>query len=254
MPRLRRLPPFLLAVLLLLSLAGTGRAAAPRGITVGYYAAWASGYPPQDIPAERFTQINYAFAKIEEGRAALSSPERDRRNLENLTALRQRNAGLDVVLSVGGWDESAGFSDAAATASSRADFARSCVELILEHDLDGVDLDWEYPVSGGAPGTVHRPQDRENFTLLLQSLRRALDAQGRRDGKDYVLTIAGAVGSGYLGSIEPRAVAETVDHIFLMAYDLHGPWDSRTDFNAPLYAASGLMQDRKSVVYGKSVK
>jgi len=239
MPRLRRLPPFLLAVLLLLSLAGTGRAAAPRGITVGYYAAWASGYPPQDIPAERFTQINYAFAKIEEGRAALSSPERDRRNLENLTALRQRNAGLDVVLSVGGWDESAGFSDAAATASSRADFARSCVELILEHDLDGVDLDWEYPVSGGAPGTVHRPQDRENFTLLLQSLRRALDAQGRRDGKDYVLTIAGAVGSGYLGSIEPRAVAETVDHIFLMAYDLHGPWDSRTDFNAPLYAASG---------------
>ena len=100
---------------------------------------------------------------------------------------------------------------------------------------------------------VHRPQDKQNFTLLLRELREALDRQGRRDGKRYVLTIAGAVSGGYLNSIEPQAVAETVDHIFLMAYDLHGPWDSSADFNAPLYTPSdGPPRYRASVDDGIS--
>ncbi len=222
---------------------------------VGYYASWAAaqGHTPDKLPAEQFTQINYAFAKLEDGRAVLGDPVRDGKTLRELTGLRKRNPDLKIVLSLGGWDDSAGFSDAAASAEGRRMFARSCVDLLLAHGLDGVDLDWEYPVSGGAPGVVHRPQDKQNFTLLLRELREALDRQGRRDGKRYVLTIAGAVSGGYLNSIEPQAVAETVDHIFLMAYDLHGPWDSSADFNAPLYTPSdGPPRYRASVDDGIS--
>lgn len=257
--KMRRLVPLALVVTLLLSLAGPGRASAAgaggAGEVVGYYASWASaqGYTPDKLPAERFTQINYAFAKIEDGKAVLSNPARDGETLRGLTALRRRNPDLNIVLSLGGWDESAGFSDAAASAERRKTFAQSCVDLLVEHGLDGVDLDWEYPVSGGAPGVTHRPQDKQNFTLLLRALRQALDRQGRRDGKAYVLTIAGAVEEGYLNNIEPQAVAETVDHIFLMAYDLHGPWDSSADFNAPLYTPSdGPPRYRASVDDGIS--
>ena len=248
-----------LAFTLLLSLAGPGRVSAAgnggSGEVVGYYASWASsqGCTPDKLPAERFTQINYAFARIEGGRAVLGNPARDEENLRGLTALRKRNPELNIVLSLGGWDDSAGFSDAAASAGGRRTFAQSCVDLLTEHDLDGVDLDWEYPVSGGAPGVVHRPQDRENFTLLLRELRKALDRQGRQDGKRYVLTVAGAVNGGYLNNIEPKAVAETVDHIFLMAYDIHGPWDAFADFNAPLYAPTdGPPRYRSSVDDGIS--
>ena len=253
----RRLVPLVLAVTLLLSLAGPVSAAGGGGAgeVVGYYASWASagGYTPDRLPAEQFTQINYAFAKIENGKAVLSDPARDGETLRGLTALRRRNPDLNIVLSLGGWDESVGFSDAAASAERREIFARSCVDLLLEHGLDGVDLDWEYPVSGGAPGVVHRPQDKQNFTLLLRELRQALDRQGRRDGKAYVLTIAGAVDGSYLNNIEPQAVAETVDHIFLMAYDLHGPWDTSSDFNAPLYTPSdGPPRYRASVDDGVS--
>lgn len=257
--KMRRLVPLVLVFTLLLSLTGPGRASAAgsggAGEMVGYYASWASagGYTPDKLPAERFTQINYAFAKIENGRAVLADPVRDGKALRELTALRKRNPDLNIVLSLGGWDESAGFSDAAATAGARRTFAQSCADLIAAHGLDGVDLDWEYPVSGGAPGVVHRPRDKENFTLLLREVRAALDRQGQRDGKRYVLTIAGAVSGGYLNSIEPRAVAETVDHIFLMAYDLHGPWDTCTDFNAPLHAPSdGPPRGRASVDDGIS--
>lgn len=253
----RRLVPLVLAVTLLLSLAGPVSAAGGGGAgeVVGYYASWASagGYTPDRLPAEQFTQINYAFAKIEDGKAVLGDPARDGKALQGLTALRRRNPELNIVLSLGGWDESAGFSDAAASAERREIFARSCVDLLLGHGLDGVDLDWEYPVSGGAPGVVHRPQDKQNFTLLLRELRQALDRQGRRDGKAYVLTIAGAVDGSYLNNIEPQAVAETVDHIFLMAYDLHGPWDTSADFNAPLYTPSdGPPRYRASVDDGVS--
>ena len=237
-----RLTLLILVFALLASLGGTGRAAGTgEGAVVGYYAAWASGqgYPPDKLPAERFTQINYAFAKIENGKLALADPDRDGKTLGELTALRKRNPDLKIVLSAGGWDESGGFSDAASTPGRRETFARSCLELILEYGLDGVDLDWEYPVSGGAAGVTHRPQDRENFTLLLEAIRNTLDRQGRKDGRDYVLSIAGAVGSGYLNCIEPQAVAELVDHVFLMAYDFHGPWDASANFNAPLYAPSG---------------
>lgn len=249
---------FALALTLLLSMAGPPRASAAAGTggaVVGYYASWAAGqgYAPEDIPAELFTQINYAFAGIQDGRAVLSAPERDAKALRELTGLRRRNPELKIALSLGGWDGSGGFSDAAASAKSRGVFVQSCVDLVVAHDLDGIDLDWEYPVSGGAPGVAHRPQDRENFTALLRDLRSALDRQGRRDGRRYVLTIAGAVSGGYLNNIQPEAAAELVDHVFLMAYDLHGPWDAHANFNAPLHTPSdGPSRYRASVDDGVS--
>ena len=231
----------LMALLLLLLTAGSipaeAEPAQTGGTVVGYYAGWAAsqGWPAEKLRTEGLTQINYAFAAIEDGRAAVT--EADRAQLRALVRLE----GPEVVLSVGGWDGSSGFSAAAASAASRERFAQSCLDLILELGLDGVDLDWEYPVSGGAAGTAHSPQDRRNFTLLLQAVRQKLDQQGRRDGRTYRLTIAGGAGTGYLNCIEPQAVAALVDHIFLMAYDFSGPWESRTGHNAPLPGADAAV-------------
>ena len=219
---------------------------------VGYYAGWAAyqGYTPDQLPAEHLTQINYAFARIDPDTLtiALENPAHDKKNLAALRKLRQQNGHLKLLISVGGWSDSQYFSDAAATAARREAFAASCVDFVVAQGLDGVDLDWEYPVSGGAPGTIHRPADKQNFTKLLQELRTQLDRQGRRDGKDYSLTIAGAAGSWYLNQIEAVKVADIVDHIFLMGYDLHGPWDTSADFNAPLYTPSGASPQGKSSI------
>ena len=221
-------------------------------IVVGYYAGWAAyqGYTPEQIPAEHLTQINYAFARIDPDTLTitLENEAHDQKNLAALRQLRKEHPHLKLLISVGGWSDSQYFSDAASTAARREKFAASCVDFVVEHGLDGVDLDWEYPVSGGAPGTIHRPADRQNFTKLLQELRTQLDRQGRRDGKDYSLTIAGAAGSWYLNQIEAVKVADIVDHIFLMGYDLHGPWDTSADFNAPLHTPSGASPQGKSSI------
>ena len=213
----------------------------PPGDTavVGYYAGWASyqGFTPDKIPAHLLTQINYAFADIDPDKNTIFLPyqSQDQKNLSALRTLRKKYPHLKLLIAVGGWDYSVYFSDIASTAARRRAFAQNCVNFIVAHQLDGIDLDWEYPVSGGTEGTIHRPQDKQNFTLLLQEIRSALDRQGKKDGKTYYLTIAGSAGSSYLNQIEPKAVAGIVDHIFLMAYDLHGPWDTYADFNAPLY-------------------
>ena len=221
-------------------------------IVVGYYAGWAAyqSYTPDQIPAEHLTQINYAFARIDPDTLTitLENEAHDQKNLAALRQLRKEHPHLKLLISVGGWSDSQYFSDAAATAARREAFAASCVDFVVAQGLDGVDLDWEYPVSGGAPGTIHRPADKQNFTKLLQELRTQLDRQGRRDGKDYSLTIAGAAGSWYLNQIDAVKVADIVDHIFLMGYDLHGPWDTSADFNAPLYTPSGASPQGKSSI------
>lgn len=246
-PRIKRAALWLLTICLAAALTGVeptdAAAVETAGEVVGYYASWAPyrGYAPSQVNAGQFTQINYAFADISgtTGKVVLTDSARDTKTLKELTALRKKNPDLKIVLSVGGWDYSTYFSDAASTASRRETFAQSCLDLILAHDLDGVDLDWEYPVSGGVSGVIHRPQDKQNFTLLLKAIRQKLDQQERKDGREYRLTIAGAAGNWYLNNIEPQAVAEVVDHIFLMTYDFSGPWSSRSGFNAPLYSTSG---------------
>lgn len=242
-----------MAALLLGTPTGAEQTTYDSGDTVvGYYAGWAAyqGFTPGQIPAEHLTQINYAFAQIDPDTLtiALENPTHDKQNLAALRRLRQENEHLKLLISIGGWSDSKYFSDAAATAARREKFAASCVDFVVEQGLDGVDLDWEYPVSGGAPGTIHRPADKQNFTKLLQELREQLDQQGRSDGKDYSLTIAGAAGGWYLNQIEAVKVAEIVDHIFLMGYDLHGPWDDYADFNAPLYTPSGTSPQGKSSI------
>lgn len=195
---------------------------------VGYYPSWArgSGLPAAKLDASLLTHINYAFADISaQNTLVLPHPTTDRQNFADLRALKRENPHLKTLISVGGWDYSGNFSRAAKTASSRETFAQSCADFVAEHGFDGIDLDWEFPAAS----------DKRNFTLLLEAIRAKLDEQGRRDGKYYSLTIAWSPSTSLLSRIEAGKVAAIVDYIFLMGYDIHGPWDSYADFNAPLY-------------------
>ncbi|MBR5486169.1 MAG: glycoside hydrolase family 18 protein, partial [Oscillospiraceae bacterium] len=204
---------------------------------VGYFASW--GKDADKLDGDKLTHINYAFADIgDDMRVKMAQPNADVKNFEDLRELKRKHPHLKTLISIGGWGFSGNFSDAAATEKNRRIFAQSCVDFIVEHGFDGVDLDWEFPVSGGLSTNKNRAEDRKNFTLLLECIREKLDEQSKSDGKKYLLTIAGGVGYGYLAKIEPKRVAEIVDYIFVMGYDMHGTWDAYSDLNAPLYTPS----------------
>jgi len=218
---------------------------------VGYYAAWAaySGFTPDKVDVTKLTHINYAFANIgSDLKIAMGYPDVDPSNFAKLKSLKQANPSLKTIISVGGWSWSGRFSDAALTDASRTVFADSCIEFIIKNGFDGVDIDWEYPVSGGLSTNVRRPEDKQNFTLLLQKLREKLNARGVIDHKSYILTMAGASGQWYVNNTELGILQQYLDFANIMTYDIHGTWDSYTDFNAPLYAnTDSTMQDKWSV-------
>jgi chitinase len=205
---------------------------------IGYYTAMSaySGYTPDKIDATKFTNINYAFANIgEDLKISIGDSAVDVSNFKLLKALKEKNPNLKTLISIGGWTWSAKFSDAALTNASRTVFADSCVDFITRYGFDGVDIDWEYPVSGGLSGNTMRPEDKKDFTLLLQKLREKLDERGVIDNKHYLLTIAGGCESSYISNTEISLIQRYLDYTNIMTYDIHGTSDTYTDFNAPLY-------------------
>ncbi len=134
-------------------------------------------------------------------------------DLQKLPALRKQNPDLKVLLSVGGWG-ARGFSGAAATAESRAVFIRSAQKIIQQYGLDGIDLDWEFPVNGAWGLVASQPADRDNFTALLKSLREAV-------GEQKLVTIAvGANAESPKSWVDVKAVAPVLNYINLMTYDI----------------------------------
>jgi chitinase len=193
------------------------------------------GSLPVRIHAEKLTHINYAFGRIEANRAVLDRPGAAQ-DLARLRALKQLNPHLQVLISIGGWTAD-GFSDAALTEVSRRDFSHSVSALLRRYDLDGVDLDWEYPGQGVA-GIKYRDEDKHNFTLLLQALRQELDAAGAargRTGNDhYLMTIAGA-DREYFDHVEMARLHVYLDWVNEMAYDFFNSLTPTTGHQAGLY-------------------
>ncbi|WP_339196070.1 glycosyl hydrolase family 18 protein [Paenibacillus sp. FSL P4-0176] len=155
-------------------------------------------------------------------------------NINQLNKLKQINPNLKTIISVGGWTWSNRFSDVAATAATREVFANSAVDFLRKYNFDGVDLDWEYPVSGGLDGNSKRPEDKQNYTLLLSKIREKLDAAGAVDGKKYLLTIASGASTTYAANTELANIAAIVDWINIMTYDFNGAWQKVSAHNAPL--------------------
>lgn len=189
---------------------------------IGYVAGWRDNWSTDMIDAEKLTHINYAFADIEDGRV-VSINENDTHNFQILDSLKSENPDLKILISVGGWTRSTFFSDAALTEDSRRVFAESAIEFMKTYDLDGIDLDWEYPGQAGA-GNVYRAADKENFTLMLKKLRELLDEQTKIDGREdnpYLLTIATGASKSFLENTEMHRSHQYLDFINVMTYDYH---------------------------------
>ncbi len=240
-------------LLLVFTVPSLAQETAPAYQVVAYFSSWGiydRQYFVTDIPADMVTTINYAFAFIsDDGEIMLGDEWADTQylypgdkedepllgNFKQLQLLKAAHPNLRTVISVGGWTGSAKFSDAALTDESRKKFAGSCVDFITKYGFDGVDIDWEYPTGGGDSANIERPEDAANFILMLKELRTQLDAQGTKDGKHYLLTIAAAAGKDGYSKLDMKQIYPLLDWINVMTYDFSGSWSDVTGFNAPLY-------------------
>jgi chitinase len=180
--------------------------------------------------ARKLTHLNVAFGLIRDGRVHVD----ELRHLECLRDIRRFNPDLRISLSIGGWG-AGGFSETARDAERRALFARTSVDLVDRYDLDGLDIDWEYPTRSDA-GIVSDSEDRHTFTLLLAGLREEFDR--RTHPRERLLTIAAGAGAYFVEGTELEVVQEYLDLVYLMTYDLrrHG---GQTGHHTNLYSPAG---------------
>nr|WP_184217552.1 glycoside hydrolase family 18 protein [Granulicella aggregans] len=201
---------------------------------IGYVFPQNTILKPTDIDGHSLTRINYAFANIQGGRM-VAGFSHDAENLAVLTTLRGANPSLKILVSVGGWLWSGGFSDVALTPQSRAVFIASVDDFLTRYDLDGLDIDWEYPGMTGA-GHVFRSEDKANFTLLLKELRADFGRKQKRGGRRMILSIAAGASDEFLAHTEMREVQKYLDTVNLMSYDYYEPeGDKITGHHAPLF-------------------
>lgn len=169
----------------------------------------------RDEDAPMLDQLNYAFALVKDGRVSGDHWQ----HIDAYKAFIARHPHILPVVSVGGWG-AGGFSEAAATEEGRQLFVSSALTLMEEHGFLGLDMDWEYPGSDAA-GIAASPNDRENFTLLLEALRSGLDALTARDGKHRLLAAALGASSQLVKHIECIKVGKLLDQVNLMTYDMY---------------------------------
>lgn len=235
---------------------------------VMYYGDWSiwggqGNFYPNSIPADQLTHLNFAFLDFDQNGnlvftdkdAAVGAPvgmpnvQWGAANAGILSAfqvLRANNPNLRIGVSLGGWSKSGDFSTVAANPNLRKNLANNLAKFVKYTNMDFVDVDWEYPASQREPDKVDNTNDegtpnasaadKENFILLLQDLRSALDAQGEELGRIYELTVAISASKASLAQgVDIPRLFEVVDFANIMTYDMHGAWDTISGHHTGLY-------------------
>ncbi|GAA5811219.1 hypothetical protein MFLAVUS_004650 [Mucor flavus] len=225
-------------------------------IIAGYFINWGiydREYNVVDLQAEKLSHILYAFANVNrDGTVLLGDPwaDTDKKfpkdqtidgvqdpwkenddelygNFKQLALLKKKYRHLKVSLSIGGYSWSSNFSTIAASSESRAIFTKTALTHLQNLGLDGIDIDWEFPED---------VVDAENYVLLLQEMRVALDQyQKKYSDQPYLLSVAMPCGPQNYNLLQLGEMAKYVDIFYLMAYDFAGEWDAKIGHQSNLY-------------------
>jgi chitinase len=194
---------------------------------IAYYTG--SGDKIQDYPVEKLTHIIYSFLRIKEDTLTVVN-EAQEKSLLQIVALKEKYPNLKVMVSIGGWGGCAPCSELFASEKHRQTFAKTTVAFFKKYNVDGIDLDWEYPTIEGYPGHQFMKEDKQNFTALVKTLRQEM-------GDQYILSFAAGGFNKFLKkSVDWKAIMPSLDFVNLMTYDLTNGYSKVTGHHTPLHS------------------
>lgn len=193
---------------------------------IGYITDWGVPVLPEQI--EQLTHVNYAFALPKED-GTLDLPPNGWRLQQYVQTAHASH--VQVLISVGGWGYDKQFEAFAASPEKRAIFVQAVMDYVDTNQLDGVDIDWEYP-KGGASS--------DNYLALMRELRAQADAR-----KKLLTTAVAAYGDNAAGI--PDETFGLTDFVNVMAYAdsgaHHSPYDLATRA-LDYWQGRGVTQDK----------
>lgn len=171
------------------------------------------------LTAHSYTHIHLAFGVLTSSFAIDVSQISDQFSRFKLIT------GPKKVLSLGGWAFSTEpatyqlFRDAVKPGNQDT-FVANIVSFVQQHNLDGIDIDWEYPNAPDIPGIPPGVQaDADNYLTFFQKLRAAMPS-----GK--TISFCAPASFWYLKGYHIQEMAALANYVVYMTYDLHGQWYS----------------------------
>ncbi|KAJ2821675.1 hypothetical protein FBU31_004824, partial [Coemansia sp. 'formosensis'] len=205
-------------------------------VIMGYYPSWKRAQSA-NVDWSKYTHVNMAFG-IPTSSGTFSF---DGDWFLPALVTSMHSVGTKVLMSVGGWTGSNYFSNIVKDAGASSTLISSMVSYVKANNLDGIDIDWEYPGRLGDNCNVFDvANDTPNYLKFLQNLRAAMDtAFGMRQ---KMITLAVRVQPFDINgapSTDVSAFAKVVDYANLMQYDINGGWNNVTGPNAPFNFQKG---------------
>ncbi len=206
-------------------------------VVIAYYIG--DGTDLDSYKTGQLTHIIYSFLHLK-GNQLDVDKEKDSLAITRLAELKKADPNLKIILSLGGWGGCATCSEVFSSDLGRQEFAKSVLQILKIYNADGLDLDWEYPAIESVRGHSYLPEDRQNFTSLLNTLRETL-------GPNFELSFAAGGFKEYLEhSVEWKKVMPLVNYVNMMTYDLVNGDSKLTGHLTSLYSTK---QQEESVDY-----
>jgi chitinase len=202
------------------------------GTRVAAYINTWSSWKAKNIKGQYLSDLILAFALINSSTYSSVTMNPFYGLWNEVSELKKTWPDLKVTISIGGAGEK-GFSNMAADAGKRSVFIADVCAWMKDHNLDGVDIDWEFPANAA---------QWQNYITLLRETRAALDALEGETGKRY--SLSSAVSAAYNAAMPDTA--EIVDSLKVMNYDYYGSWSGTTGHNANLYNNSRRQSDQST--------
>ncbi|KAK3312003.1 hypothetical protein B0H66DRAFT_100717 [Apodospora peruviana] len=193
-------------------------------IRIAYFGAWNGNRPclhlrVDHIDTSKYTHIHFAFADI-----TPDTFQVDVSKVQQQFNIFKTMTGVKKIISFGGWDFSAleptyRILRNAVKPANRNRFRDNLLKFVQDHNLDGIDLDWEYPGAPDIPDIpAADPAEGLDYATLLGSLKASLPAH-------KTVSFAAPASYWYLRAFPVELLAEYVDYVVYMTYDFHGQWD-----------------------------
>ena len=188
--------------------------------------AYVTYYGSLTPDATVITHINYAFAELYmvDGVYKKFDVQGSKTRFQNIVNLKKTYPDLKICISfthgVANSDNKQGgsFSGLCKSEDNMRRFAEDVLKFLQDNNLDGVDLDWEFPGLSWSGAACDVTCDTENYVKLVKQLRETL-------GDDYTISYAGycfdkqAVSGGGYRYVDIKGMDQYVDYVNIMCYD-----------------------------------
>lgn len=194
---------------------------------IGYYESWNLGRDCLWLEAKdantdgSYTHMHWGFADIDPAtwKPVINDTMKQWAGFKALKNVKR-------IVAFGGW----AYSTEPATYNimrqaildNASTFAQNIAKFLQDEGLDGVDIDWEYP---GAPDikvngrVIGQEGDGRGYYNFLKTLKDKV-------GPSKSVSIAAPASFYYLKAFPIDRIANVIDYIVYMTYDLHGQWDA----------------------------